>query len=80
MCSTYLVSVRRPVIAILHAKIKNTAVNSLELVTRISIGKFLTGKQDYLFRRPAAHGNLPAEQTVESCSIYKPIGIFGIFL
>ena len=55
------------------------AVNRLELVrplkSCISIGKFPTGKQDYLFRRPAAPGNFPVERTKESSSIYKPTGI-----
>jgi len=43
-----------------------------------SIGKFPTGKQDYLFRGSNFPGNFPVERTEKSCSIYNPTEISRI--
>ena len=46
---------------------------------KFSIGKFPPGKRDYLFRYSVYSGKFPVERTKESCSIYIPTGISGIF-
>ena len=45
---------------------------SCKWITHISIGKFPTGKQDYLFRSSSCSGNFPVERTKSECSKSQP--------